>query len=159
MQSCAQFYRMPLQHLPSPPRPRRLPPSSAPFNPSLLQPHMSRRIQRVAHHRHWWPSSLGPACLCHFLCAVLLVHVTLCSRGGQACCFTSCFAAHDWQRGKPWSSLTVLLDVMTASWAATLRYAVSGYDGDCFYGALHSLLACSWLSVFTAHKWSGLHIF
>lgn len=102
MQLCTQFYCMPPpQHPPSPPPSplHPLPPSFAPFTPSLLQPHMSRSIQRVAHHRHWWPSSLGPACLCHFLCAGLLVHVTLCSRGGHACCFTSCLAARDGQRG------------------------------------------------------------
>lgn len=147
------------QQPPSQPHPHPLPPSSAPFTPSLLQPHMSRRIQRVAHHCHWWPSSLGPACLCHFLCAGLLVHVTLCSRGGYACCFTSCLAACDGQGGIPRSSVTVLLDVLTTSWAASLHYAVSEYDGDSFYGALHSLLAWGWMSVFTAHKWSGMHIF
>lgn len=37
--------------------------------------------------------------------------------------------------------------------------AVSEYDGDSFYGALHSLLACGWMAVFTAHKWSSVHIF
>lgn len=57
------------------------------------------------------------------------------------------------------SSVTALVDVMTASWAASRHYAVSEYDGDSFYGALHSLLAWGWMSVFTAHKWSGMHIF
>lgn len=152
-----------LLHAPEPSPPLRpplhpLPTSSALLTPSLPQPHTSRSIQRVAHHRHWWPSSLGPACLCHFLCVGLLVHVTLCSRGGHACCFTSCSAAHDGQRGVPWSSVTVLLDVMTASWAASLHYAVSEYDGDSFYSTLHSLLACGWMTVFTAHKWSSVHI-
>lgn len=27
------------------------------------------------------------------------------------------------------------------------------------YGTLHSLLACAWVTVFTAHKWSAVHIF
>lgn len=57
------------------------------------------------------------------------------------------------------SSVTVLLDVMIASRAASLHYAVSEHVGDSFYGALHSLLACGWMAVFTAHKWSGVHIF
>lgn len=161
MQSCAHFHHCtpatPVftaqpTHPPIPPTT----PASAPITPALLQPHMSRSIQRVAHHHHWWPSSLGPPCLCHFLCVGLLVHVTLCSRVGRACCFTSCLAVN----GKVLCiSVTVLLDVLIASSAASLHYAVSEYDGDSFYGTLHSLLACSWMTVFTAHKWSSVHIF
>lgn len=55
----------------------------------------------------------------------------------------------------PWH---VPLDVSHAGGPAGLHTVVSEYDADGFYGTHHSLLTWSWMTVFTAHKWSGVHI-
>lgn len=164
MQAYAHFYRMPLQHPASPPLPIHTHIHTHCLPPLLPSPaHCCSHTCQGASRESLIIATDGPPLW------GLLVYVTSYVRG---CYFMSPSVAgegtpavllHVWLlatgREVQRSSVTVLLDVMIASWAASLHYALSEYDGDSFYGALHSLLACGWMTVFTAHKWSGMHIF
>lgn len=95
---------------------------------------MSGIIQRVARHRPFW----GPACLCHFLRRELQVPVSPVLLAEHTCCFTSCMSAQDGKRRPTQLSGHIPTDVTYSSGAASLRAALSEYDGDSLYGT-----ACS----------------
>lgn len=98
----------------------------------------------------------------------LLVYVTSyvgsCKFTSARCCSLSTPAVllHVWLlvMGKtpPAAHRQVPQDVLFASGVASLPTAVSEYDGDGFYGTLNSPFTWGWMTVFTAHKWSGVHI-
>lgn len=105
---------------------------------------------KVAHHHHWWVPSLGPPCFCYFLCGDL--HFSVAHWAHLLFYFIFGFLVSAKLSGKSDP------DLIYASGAASLHAAVSGYDGDSFYDTLHSLFIWGRMTVFTAHKWSSVHI-